>query len=168
MAASLACLPGSLRAANSPDLVYRIHIDGPGARVEWSTSGHILLPANWEVTVTVDEAQCAVYCEYRLKRDASGRPAGRVMAPPVVTVQVSYDAVSQPQTVTIDPGGVELPTVVRRYISQRDNPYVPGRKWFAAAPKRATESTLAERLLPQLVSANRRILVPGAALPLRI
>jgi len=68
----LALAAGLLRAADSPEFLYRFRLPNRATKVEWTSTG----AANWDVTVTVD-AKCRLTCSYRVKR---GSPAARLLA----------------------------------------------------------------------------------------
>ena len=132
LGAVIVCVPGLLRASDSPDFVYRIRLASPDAKVEWSASHTGAISQNWEVTVAVDRQACEVSCSYRLKRGSGLKVP--TLAPPKVVVQVYSDGVSLPQTVSIDPGGLDLPAFMRRAVVSPDRLYMPVRKLFAGVP----------------------------------
>ncbi len=155
----LALAAGILRAADTPDLVYKFHLALPAAKAEWSSTG----VSNWDVTVTLDAAKCEITCAYRLKRQS---PAYR-LAPPAVAVRIYSDLVSVPDVVTVDPAGLNLPTAARNLPGPKDHPYIPGRKVIAAAPPQASEGLPAASPQRQPDSAGRPPALAAAA-PLRI
>lgn len=157
-------MPGLLRATEAPDLVYRIRLASPNAKVEWSEGHASLVPSNWEVTVTVDRQACEVSCSYRLKRDGV-RP---VLAPPKVIVQVYTDGVSLPQTVDIDPGDLESPVAGRRASVTPNRLYMPARKLFGAALPQSQQGALSASFLSATLLVNRPARSPETPLPLRI
>ena len=118
---------GLLRAADSPDFLYRFRLPVRAARVEWTSAS----VGNWDVSVTVDTAKCQLTCAYRLRRNS---PAARMLAPPVVSVLVYSNFVSLPQKLTVDPAGLEFPTAAAKFRPRFDYPYLPGRKLLAASP----------------------------------
>jgi len=122
----LALAAGLLRAADSPEFLYRFHLPNRATKVEWTSTG----AANWDVTVTVD-AKCRLTCSYRVKR---GSPAARLLAPPVVVVRVYSDYVSLPHKLTVDPAGLEFPWAAAKNRPRSGNPYLPCRKLVAGAP----------------------------------
>jgi hypothetical protein len=151
----------ALRAADSPDLVYKFHLLKPAAKVEWTSAS----VGNWDVTVTVDPAQCELSCAYRLKRNS---PAAHLLAPPAVVVRVYSDLVSIPRTVTFDPAGLNLPAAARRVPLSRDSPYMPGRRLLAAALPPTRGHLPPAPPQSHHSSASRAPVLPAAAAPLRI
>jgi len=157
----LALAACTLHAAGSTELVYKLHLPNPAARVEWTAP----IPANWEVTVAVDTARCQLFCVYRIKR---GTPSGVLLAPPTVVIRIYSDFVSIPQTVTVDPAGLTLPTAAGETDAPRDCPYMPGRKLFAAVPVRRAAGAPSTPPQPQHFSASHAGPATAAAVPLRI
>jgi len=162
----IAFVPGMLRAADSPDLIYRVRIANPTARVEWAASLSGLVSNDWEVTVTVDREACEVSCAYRFKRNGAIRSAS--LAPPKIIVQVYSDGVSLPQTVSIDPAGLDFPAATRRAVVSRDRLYMPVRKLFPGAPGRQRHQDLAVLLEAAAAYSNQPALQPAVNLPLRL
>jgi hypothetical protein len=118
---------GLLRAADSPEFLYRFHLSSRAARVEWTSAS----AGSWDVTVRVDDANCQLICAYRLKRNS---PAARLLAPPVVSVLVYSDFVSLPDKLTVDPAGLEFPAAAAKSRPRSGFLYLPGRRLLAAAP----------------------------------
>jgi hypothetical protein len=162
----IAFVPGMLRAADSPDLIYRVRIANPTARVEWAASLSGLVSNDWEVTVTVDRDACEVSCAYRLKRDRTVRSAS--LAPPKIVVQVYSDGVSLPQTVSIDPSGLDFPAATHRAVISRDRLYMPARKLFPGAPGKQRRQDPAVLLDAIACYPNQPAVQPPTNLPLRI
>jgi len=152
---------GLLRAADSPELIYRLHLSNHVTRVEW-TSAKL---GNWDVTVSVDAVTCELVCAYRLKR---GSPAAHILAPPPVVVHVYSDAVSLPERVTVDPAGLEFPVAAGKLRPQQNFGYLPARKIFAAAPPWAREDLQTSWSRPWVASTNRLAAFPALTAPLRI
>lgn len=166
LGAVIVCVPGLLRASESPDFVYRIRLANPDARVEWSASHTGPISQNWEVTVAVDRQACEVSCSYRLKR-SSGLHV-QMLAPPKVVVQVYSDGVSLPQTVSIDPGGLDIPALTRRALESRDKLYMPVRKLFPGVPGEHVHFDAPVILQASFSSVDRPPVFPVLSVPLRI
>ncbi|SPE40726.1 hypothetical protein SBA3_3880019 [Candidatus Sulfopaludibacter sp. SbA3] len=150
-----------LRAAESPDLIYKFHLARPPAKAEWSSTR----VGNWDVTVTWDAAKCEISCAYRFKRQPT---AANLLAPPVVSVRLYSDFVSIPEVVTVDPAGLSLPTVALHSAVSSNQPYIPGRKLAAAVPPRVCEGLAAASPQLQQFSVSRPAALAAATVPLRI
>ncbi len=157
----LALAAGLLRAADSPEFLYRFHLPNRASKVEWTSTG----AANWDVTVTVDAAKCRLTCSYRLKRDS---PAARLLAPPVVVVRVYSDYVSLPYKLKVDPAGLEFPWAAAKSRPWSGNPYLPRRKLVAAAPPWVYSVSPAASQVARLAVADRTPGLSPLHAPLRI
>ena len=157
----LALAAGLLRASDSADLIYRFHIANRAAKVEWSS----VAAGNWDVKVTVDPASCLVTCSYRLKRSA---PAAHLLAPPVVVVRVYSNFVSLPDTLTVDPAGLEFPSAGARRSPSAGFLYLPGRKLLAASPPQIRAELAASADVGQPGTIARHSDRSALTLPLRL
>ena len=157
----LAVAAGLLRAADSPDLLYKLRLPHSAAKVEWSSAQ----VGNWEVTVTVDPATCELSCAYRLKRHSV---AANLLAPPAVVFRIYSDGVSAPSTVTVDPAGLTSPTACGRACQFRGRAYLPGRRIVAQAPQREWSGLTAVLRPPQVLTEVLPEPASLALLPLRI
>ncbi len=154
----LALAAGLLRAADTPNFLYKFHLPGRAVQVDWTP----LQRSDWDVTVRVDPANCEIICEYRLK---TGRTAARLVAPPAMRLRVFTDFVSLPLKLTLDPGGVENPSAMAQARAPSDSPYLPGRKLIAfARPERLgttpATGTPAERERPAFAAPAATLAAP--------
>lgn len=159
--ALLALAGGFLRAAESPDLVYKLRLPRSAARVDW----HGAIPANWDVTVSVDPETCVLSCEYRLKRHS---PAAKLIAPPALTLRVYSDFVSLPQTFVVDPAGLESPSLVRMAAAFPGATYIPGRKNISSPALRQSAGLPALSAFLQGIRSSYRQAGSPLVVPLRI
>ncbi|MDR3703394.1 MAG: hypothetical protein P4L56_27345 [Candidatus Sulfopaludibacter sp.] len=157
----LALAAGLLRAADSPEFLYRFHLPSRAAKVDWTSAS----AGNWDVTVTVDAVKCRLTCAYRLKR---GSPAASLLAPPVVFVRVYSDFVSLPYKLTVDPAGLEFPAAAARFRPRYDYPYLPGRKLVATAPPRVLTALPSLSRVGRAPVASRTPRLSSLDAPLRI
>lgn len=167
MAAVLVCLAGSLRAAASDArFTIRTRVAHAPARIDWSVAH----AGEWDVTVGYDAARCEVYCAYRLKRDEFDRPRlTGLLVPPIAAIRVYADSASAPETVIIDPGGLEQPELMGRAVPAVESVYLPGRRLDGNAVSPAGDAAGPAARLPVPVSpAGITPVAVKATLPLRI
>jgi hypothetical protein len=128
LAALLVCLVG---AAQAESKVYRYYVPHSGAlsKVEWSSPG-----AGWDVSVGYDAVRCEVFCTYRRTRDSFGPTAlSHFLLPPATTIRLYGDSGSNPETVIVDPAGLQFPHLNGREAMQFEWIGIPSRS-AAATP----------------------------------
>jgi hypothetical protein len=127
--------------------------------------------ADWEVTAVYDSTVCEVHCSWRRKRDAFGRtPIGSFLPPPIATIRIYTDYVSQsPAVIVVDPAGMELPCAARDTPLTQEAVCIPARRLFTAVPSLREDISAPNRLPAQFLSTTNRPEVTFAApLALRI
>jgi len=123
LAAALLCAQGAIATA-------RVEVSVGGVKVEAPAT---VTTGGWEVTVSIDPAECVVYCTYR-------KAGGMTLLPPVTTLRIFGDGAAAPEVVVVDPAGRELPVARAREVVALSGAAAPGRKWMA---ERAGESSAA-------------------------
>jgi hypothetical protein len=176
------CLPGRLHAGNtsadvlrdvlrdSGNRIYTIHLSsfGPIAKIEVSVA-----PASveWEFTAVYDSTDCEIHCSWRRKRDALGRtPLGSFLLPPIATVRIYANFVSQsPAVIVVDPAGLGLPGATRDIPLTREAVFIPARRCFVAVlSQREDSGGLGRPRAHVLSTTNQPEVTTTASLPLRI
>jgi hypothetical protein len=171
------CLPGMLHARReagvaNPDSgarIYTIHlsISKPPVKIELPA---IQNSAEWEVTAAYDSALCEIHCFFRRKRDAWGRtPLASLLLPPIASIRIYTNFVSQPATVIVDPAGAGLPCAARDTPLTWDAIFIPARRVFVTVP--AHRHAYAAPDSPEthfFSSTNQPEVTSSASQPLRI